>query len=233
MKSMKIAATSALLATALSSTATSAGAAPGTSDGVVNFKSTTSGKSTVISTDAGSMTTENGVFKIKAPNGTDVAGTQLSFRVDDFAFPITAHIEDRTATLTPQFDLAHASYRPVALPFDNTAPWKTPYDREQAAWNRMSSTIITGASIGTLVGGVGGGAIGCLLGGIAGATVAAATIIGMFGPFIPAAAIGCLGGIVAIGALGTLAGQLLVTAPIAIMAAVQYFTTINSPLPAK
>jgi hypothetical protein len=38
--------------------------------------------------------------------------------------------------------------------------------------------------------------------------------------------------IVAIGALGTLVGQLLVTAPIAILAAVQYFTTINSPFPA-
>ena len=79
---------------------------------------------------------------------------------------------------------------------------------------------------------LGGAAVGCVLGGIAGATIAAATIIGMFGPFIPAAAIGCLGGIVAIGALGTAAGQLLVTAPLALMAAVQYFTTINEPAPA-
>ncbi|MEV6139101.1 hypothetical protein AB0L63_24160 [Nocardia sp. NPDC051990] len=37
--------------------------------------------------------------------------------------------------------------------------------------------------------------------------------------------------IVAVGALRTLAGQILVTAPVAIMAAVQYFTTINSPMP--
>jgi len=51
----------------------------------------------------------------------------------------------------------------------------------------------------------------------------------MFGPFIPAAAVGCLGGILAIGALGTLAGQILVTAPVAIAALVQYFTTINQP----
>ncbi|WP_280364639.1 hypothetical protein [Nocardia wallacei] len=41
--------------------------------------------------------------------------------------------------------------------------------------------------------------------------------------------IGCLGGIVAVGALGTLAGQLLVTAPVAVLAAAQYFTTINQP----
>ncbi|WP_227999058.1 hypothetical protein [Nocardia australiensis] len=233
MKSMKVAATSALLAAALGATAASAGAAPGAGDDVVNFKSSTSGDSMIVSTDVGSMTADNGVFTIAAPDGSAVAGTELSFRVDDFVFPIAAEIRGRTATLTPQFDLAHASYRPVALPFDDTAPWKTPYDREQAAWNRMSSTIITGASIGSLIGGIGGGAIGCLLGGIAGATVAAATIVGMFGPFIPAAAVGCLGGIVAIGALGTLAGQLLITAPVAIMAGVQYFTTIGSPLPAK
>jgi hypothetical protein len=82
-----------------------------------------------------------------------------------------------------------------------------------------------------MVGGLGGAAVGCVLGGIAGATVAAATIVGMFGPFIPAAAIGCLDGIMAVGALGTAAGQLPVTAPVAIMAAIQYFTTVNSPPP--
>ncbi|RDI41531.1 hypothetical protein DFR68_1321, partial [Nocardia mexicana] len=38
-------------------------------------------------------------------------------------------------------------------------------------------------------------------------------------------------GIIAIGALGTLAGQILVTAPVAIIAAVQYFTTVNQPMP--
>ncbi len=67
--------------------------------------------------------------------------------------------------------------------------------------------------------------------GIAGATVASATIVGLFGLFVPAAVIGCLGGIVAVGALGTLAGQLLVTAPVAVLATVQYFTTIAQPPP--
>ncbi|WP_280269517.1 hypothetical protein [Nocardia wallacei] len=197
----------------------------------VNYTADTTEKSTIIKTDSGSMAVENGVFKIKAANGATVAGTELGFRVDDFVFPIAADITGRTATLTPQFDLAHAVYKPVALPFEDTAPWKTPYDREKDAWSRMTATIALGASIGTLVGGIGGGAVGCILGGIAGATVAAATIVGMFGPFIPAAAVGCLGGIIAIGALGTLAGQILVTAPVAIMAAAQYFTTINQPMP--
>ncbi|WP_024801254.1 hypothetical protein [Nocardia sp. BMG51109] len=231
----KFAATSALLIAALGITAGAVNAAPAADEGVVNYQATPTQDATIISTDAGSMDVENGVFKIKAANGTTLAGQELNFRVDDYVFPIAADINGRTATLTPQFDLAHATYSPVALPFEDQAPWKTPYDREQAAFNRLKDTISTGASIGTLVGGLGGGAIGCVLGGIAGATVASAAIIGLFGAFIPAAAIGCLGGIIAIGALGTLAGQLLITAPVAIAAAAQYFTTINQPFnpPAK
>lgn len=227
-----ITATAVLVAAALGLSTATAGADP-TDAGAVGFQATTTPTGTVISTDAGSLSADDGVFSVKAADGTVLAGTQLSFRVDDFVFPIEAQIHDRTATLTPKFDLAHAAYQPVAMPFEDSAPWKTPYDREQAAWSRMTSTLSAGASIGTLVGGIGGAGIGCVLGGIAGATIAAATIVGMFGPFVPAAVVGCLGGIVAIGALGTLAGQLLVTAPVAVLAAAQYFTTVNSPFPAK
>ncbi|MFF3566576.1 hypothetical protein ACFYXQ_02220 [Nocardia jiangxiensis] len=226
----KIAATCALVAGAVS-IARTAHAAPAPES--IHYTTSATPTGTVIKTDAGSLSVENGVFKIKSANGTVLAGSDLSFRVDDFIFPIAAKINGHTATLTPQFDLTHASYRPVALPYEDKAPWKNQFDREQAAWNRMTSTITMGATVGTMVGGLGGAAVGCVLGGIAGATIAAATIVGMFGPFIPAAAIGCLGGIVAIGALGTAAGQLLVTAPVAVMAAVQYFTTINEPAPAN
>ncbi|WP_433204390.1 hypothetical protein ACQP1G_15875 [Nocardia sp. CA-107356] len=225
----KFAATSALLIAALGATAGTVYAAPESDNSAVNYSATATPTSTIISTDAGSLVDENGVFKIKAADGTTVGGAELSFRVDDFVFPIAAEIKDRTATLTPQFDMAHAAYKPVALPYEDKAPWKSEYDREQAAFNRMKDTIAMGATIGTLVGGLGGGAVGCVLGGIAGATVAAATIVGLFGAFIPAAAIGCIGGIIAVGALGTLAAQIFVTAPVAIAAAVQYFTTVNSP----
>ncbi|MFD4351195.1 hypothetical protein ACFWPX_01450 [Nocardia sp. NPDC058518] len=222
----------ALATLALSVPAGITSASPASGEGGVNYTAQVTGSATVISTDAGSLAEEDGVFKVKAGDGTVLAGTELSFRVDDFVFPIATEIRDRTATLTPRFDLAHAAYKPVALPFEDKAPWKNEYDREQAAWSRLTSTIALGASVGTLVGGLGGATVGCVLGGIAGATVAAATIVGLFGPFIPAAAVGCLGGVLAVGALGTVAGQLLVTAPVAILAAVQYFTTINQPAPA-
>ncbi|WP_309234920.1 hypothetical protein [Nocardia sp. XZ_19_385] len=197
----------------------------------VGYTATADTNSTTITVDSGTLTAADGVLTIKAADGTVLAGTELSFRVDDFVFPIAAEITDRTATLTPRLDPAHAVYQPVALPFEDTAPFRTPYEREQAAWARMASTIGLGVSIGALIGGLGGAAVGCVLGGLAGATVAAATIVGMFGPFIPAAAIGCLGGVAAVGALGTIAGQLFITAPIAIAAAAQYFTTITAPMP--
>ncbi|MFI5778969.1 hypothetical protein [Nocardia sp. NPDC051570] len=243
----KVAATSAMLIAALGVTAGTVNAAPAADSDAVFYKSTTTDKSTIIATDAGSMVVEDGVFKIKNASGTVLAGTDLKFRVDDFEFPIAADISDRKATLTPQFDVEHASYKPldaaakpvdaagkpIALPYEDTAPWKTPYDREQAAWNRMTSTISMGATIGTLVGGIGGAAVGCILGGAAGG-VPAAAVTAMFG-LVPGAVGGCIAGIFAIGALGVLAGQLLVTAPVAILAAAQYFTTINQPFtpPAK
>ncbi|MGV9415459.1 hypothetical protein ACWDOP_36655 [Nocardia sp. NPDC003693] len=199
----------------------------------VRFTVTPGEVATTITTEGGSLTARDGVFTIESPAGRTLAQAEMSFRVDDFVFPIDAAITGRTATLTPRFDTAHAVYQPVALPFDAEAPWKTRYEREQAAWARLTSTIQLGAAIGTAVGGLGGAAVGCVLGGVAGATIASAAIIGLFGGFLPAAAIGCLGGIMALGPLGTLAGTLLVTAPATLLAAAQYFTTINSPLPKK
>ncbi|GAB4582372.1 hypothetical protein [Nocardia sp. IFM 10818] len=229
----KFAATSALLIAALGVTAGTVNAAPAAEaeNGVINYAATNTETSTIIRTDAGSMVVEDGVFKIKAANGTTVAGTELKFRVDDFEFPIAAEISDRTATLTPQFEVDKAVYKPVALPYENQAPWKTEYDREVAAFNRLKDTIAMGATIGTLAGGIGGAALGCVIG--AGVAFAATTpLLLMFGAG-PLG--GCLVGASLVGFLGTLAGQIFVTAPVAILAAVQYFTTINQPFtpPAK
>ncbi|MVU80451.1 hypothetical protein GPX89_24780 [Nocardia sp. ET3-3] len=224
------AAASALLAAGLCIGAGATGTAGADTPAPLNYTATSTTQNTVIRTDAGSMTVENGVFKIKAADGTVLAGTELSFRVDDFVFPIAADITDRTATLTPQFDEAHAVYQPVALPYEDQAPWKTQYDREQAAWGRMRDTISLGATVGTVVGGLGGAALGCAVGGVAlaAATAPLATMFGV-GPLA-----GCLIGASTVGFLGTLAGQLFVTAPVAIAAAIQYFTTINTPFtPAK
>ncbi|MBL1073467.1 hypothetical protein JK358_03585 [Nocardia sp. 2] len=232
MKMRKFAGVAALLITAMgvtAGTAGTAGASPATVDeGVINYAVTNTETTATIKTDAGSLVVEDGVFKVKAANGTTVGGTELKFRVDDFEFPIAADIAGNTATLTPEFNLDHAVYKPVALPYEDQAPWKNDYEREQAAWSRLTSTISMGATIGTLVGGLAGGAIGCVLGGGLAAAAITGILVGLFGGFLPAAAVGCLIGAGAVGFLGTLIGQIFVTAPVAILAAVQYFTTVNS-----
>ncbi|WP_280350645.1 hypothetical protein [Nocardia abscessus] len=231
MRMRKLAVVAALVTIATGVAAGTSGAAPAeeSAESAINFTAYSTDSQSIIETDAGSLVVEDEVFKVKASNGTVLAAQPLRFQLEDFEFPIAAQISGRSATLTPLFDREYAVYKPVALPYEDKAPWKTEYDREVAAWTRLTSTIAAGATVGTLVGGLAGGAVGCVLGGIAGATVASAAIVGLFGAFIPAAAIGCLGGIVAVGALGTLAGQLLVTAPVAVAAAIQYFTTINQP----
>lgn len=233
MKRSKIAVLTALVSIVAGVAGGTAHAEP--AQEAVNFTAHATDTQSIISIDSGSLVVEDNALKIKAANGETIAGAPLHFRIDEFEFPIAAEISDRTATLTPQISVDRAVYRPVALPYEDKAPWKSEYDREVAAWSRLTSTITMGAAIGTLVGGLGGGALGCVLGGIAGLTVASATIVGLFGPFIPAAAIGCVGGILAVGAIGTLAGQILVTAPVAIGAAIQYLTTVNQPFtpPAK
>ncbi|WP_040802492.1 hypothetical protein [Nocardia concava] len=239
MKMRKFAGIAALVIAATGVTAGTAYGAPAPTDnGAVNYTGQVTDTGAIIRTDAGSLVVEDGTLKIKAANGTTVAGAELKFRVDDFEFPVAAEISDHTATLTPQLDQSHAVYKPVALPYEDQAPWKSQYERELAAWNRLTSTISAGATIGTLVGGLGGAALGCLVGGTVGASLitlgSAGILAAMFVPLLGAAGTGCLIGAAAVGFVGTFAGQLFVTAPVAIAAAIQYFTTINQPFtPAK
>ncbi|MFD6103195.1 hypothetical protein ACFWFQ_11065, partial [Nocardia salmonicida] len=119
------------------------------------------------------------------------------------------------------------------LPYEDKAPWKTEYEREQAAWSRLTSTISLGAAIGTLAGGLGGAAIGCVAG-AAGGLVAGGVLGAIFGA-LPGGIGGCVVGATTIGALGVILGQIFITAPVAIGAAIQYFSTISAPFnaPAK
>ncbi|MFE6922779.1 hypothetical protein ACFVAV_17200 [Nocardia sp. NPDC057663] len=231
----KFAATSALLIAAMGVTAGAVNAAPNEAPAPVNFTAQEINGTSVITTDAGSLVEEEGAFKIKAADGTTIAATPLTFRLDEFELPIAAEISGNKAVLTPQLDPAKAVYKPVALPFEDKAPWKSEYDREVAAFNRMKDTISMGASIASLVGGLGGAAVGCVLGGVLAGTVALGTIVGLLGPFLPAAAVGCIAGALLVGPVGVIAGNIFITAPVAIGAAIQYFATINAPFtaPAK
>ncbi|MBJ8339823.1 hypothetical protein JGU71_13085 [Antrihabitans sp. YC3-6] len=231
MKIRKLAAVSALTIAALgvaggTSYAAPAPAAPAPA---INYTAHADGQSSFITTDAGSLVTEDGAFKIKAADGTTVAAMPLSFSIDDVAFPIDASIEGNTAKLTPALDINRAWYHPVAGL--NDAPWKTPYEREQAAFNRMKDQISIGATIGSAGGLLTGAAIGCVLGaGVAG--VATAPLLALLGAG-PLA--GCVAGAALLGVVGGVVGALFITLPVAIASAIEYFTIVNSPFtpPAK
>ena len=153
-----------------------------------------------------------------------MAGVPLELRVDDISMPIDAQVQGNTATLTP--DPARAVYKPVALPYQEFAPWKTPYEREQAAWAPMTTTITIATALGAIVGAVGAGVVGCVAGGALGAVGGFAFLIA---GAVPGALIGCLAGAAAFAPIGTHTGSILVAGPVAIAAAIQYFTTINAP----
>ncbi|MGY2006352.1 hypothetical protein ACW9HJ_01340 [Nocardia gipuzkoensis] len=195
----------------------------------VNYRAYQDGNAAVISIDSGSLTVVDGKFQIRGASGEVLAGVPLEYNFDDIAFPIEAKIDGTTARLTPVMDVDRARYNPVALPFEDTAPWKTPYEREVAAWTRMTSTIAMSATVSAIVGAVGAGTIGCLLGGVAGAVLTGplATLFGA-GPIA-----GCLIGAGALAPIGAIAGSILIGAPVAVAAFIQYQSTVTSPFPAK
>ena len=226
MKLNKFVATAALVIASVGIASGTANAAPAAAPAdKINYTASQEGSSSVIKTDSGSFAIENGIFQIKSAAGKVVKGTPLQYFIDDVALPIDAKIDGNTATLTPSLDVSRATYHPVALPFQEGAPWKTPYEREQAAFNRLKDQISLGASIGAIGGAVVGGVAGCALGAIF-TTAATAPLVALFGASTVA---GCLGGAVALAAVGGIAGSIFVAAPVAIASAVQYFTTINEP----
>ncbi|WP_280455349.1 hypothetical protein [Nocardia brasiliensis] len=202
------------------------GATPATG---VNYRASATSTSAIIETDSGSLTTDADTFTIRAANGTVLAGIPLSMRIDDFVYPIAVTIEDRIATLTPQVDTAHARYQPVHLPFQEEAPWKSRYEREQAAWARAQGMILAGSASGVALGTAGGAVIGCLAGALVGAAVTG-ILLALFGAG-PLA--GCIAGIAIGVGVGVAVGALFISVPAVVAAVIEYFTTINSPLPLK
>lgn len=194
----------------------------------VTYKAFQDGATAVISIASGSLVVDHGKFQIRSATGKVLAGVPLSFNVGDIAFPIDAKVTGRTARLTPVINRSRASYRPVALPYQKDAPWKSRYDREQAAWSRMSTTIVTGAAVGAIVGAVSAGTLGCLLGAASGAVITAPLFLLLGGG--PVA--GCIVGATLLAPVGTLVGSIFVGAPVAIAAFIQYQDTVNAPFKA-
>lgn len=234
MMMRKFAATSALVIAALGVAAGTAHAEPTKTSPLpgVNLTVNYDDKVATIASDAGTMAVEDGIFKIKADNGTVLAGTPLEFRVDDFAFPITADISGNKATLTPQLSMDKALYKPVAnVPFADNGTFKNEYEREKAAFAVMKDHIGLAVTLASITGAIIGGVVGCALGALTG-TVLTGPLATLFGAG-PLA--GCLIGGVALAGVTGIGATILIAAPVAIAEVIQYFSVINTPFvpPAK
>ncbi len=207
-------------AAALATTVITAGAGFATADPAaatdpeVHYRAANTGAAAVITVDSGTMAVDDGVFTIKSASGRVLAGIPLAYRIEGVTYPVAAVIGGNTATLTP-----------TAMPFQDEAPWRTRYEREQAAFSRAAMQITTAAAGGAALGTAMGGAVGCVGGAVVG-TVVTGMLAALFGAG-PLA--GCLAGIALGAGIGAFAGALLVTAPVAIASVVQYFVTTNEP----
>ncbi|MCP2315118.1 hypothetical protein APR12_000448 [Nocardia amikacinitolerans] len=155
MRAMRNALIVSVTAAAVGVAAATASADTGTGSGTeplsvalaprVDYTASVDGNAAVITVDdAGRLAVDNGRFEIRSADGRILAGVPLEFNVDDIAFPIDAEIAGNTARLVPVLDPARAQYKPAALPFQEHAPWKTPYEREQAAFSRLAATVTMG-----------------------------------------------------------------------------------------
>ncbi|MFC9893082.1 hypothetical protein ACFVMC_05270 [Nocardia sp. NPDC127579] len=231
----KFTATSALLIAALGVAAGTAHAEPAAAAPLpvnLSYEIDEKNGSLKLTTDSGSIVTENGRLAIKANNGAVMAGIPLATQIFDHEFPVAAtQVADRSVTLTPQLDEQHAVYKPVALPFEGQAEFKNEYEREKAAYSRMKDNIGLAATVAGLTTTVLGGLIGCV-GGAALGTAASAPVAFLLGA---GPVVGCIVGAAAGASFLGVVGTILITAPIAVVEAVNYFGIINSPFvpPAK
>ncbi|GAA5057972.1 hypothetical protein [Nocardia callitridis] len=236
MKFSKVAATSALVISALgiatgtvhAEPATPAGPVPSFVDGVqqglnqvmpgIHWKTGIEGDGVVVETDAGSLGTADNQFQIRDDHGAVVAGFPLSYTLNDLEYPINATIDGTRAVLTPSTDPATA--QPIGLRHD-VVQQDAFDDAVSAASTQFGVITAIGTLVGTLVGGVGG----CVIGGIGGAVIGI-PVLDIGGATGLA---GCLGGAALGIPLGAAAGLVLTGVPAAIAVGIGFANRINAP----
>ncbi|MFE3191297.1 hypothetical protein ACFXHA_19965 [Nocardia sp. NPDC059240] len=178
-------------------------------------------KSVVLTTDLGSLTTQDGQFQVRDTTGGLVTQFPLSWLDNAGAHPIAARIDGNTATLTPNLDPAAVTPAP-ALPAPVVKDIANQADQDaafSAAVNQFGIVTSMGTMVGTLVGGVAGCAIGAAGGAIAGVVVMS----------VPTGIAGCVAG-AAIGIpLGAAAGLVFTGVPAAIAVGIGLAQRLAAP----
>ncbi|WP_405491748.1 hypothetical protein [Nocardia sp. NBC_00511] len=176
------------------------------------------GDSVVVTTDAGSMTTDDGQLQVRDDHGTVVAGVPLAYTLNDLEYPIDASVEGLRAVLTPNTAAAVAHPSPLLHQATNQKAFD---DALSAAATQFGLATAVGTLVGTII----GAGLGCVIGIIGGATLSLPILEAAgFGPVL-----GCLAG-AGIGIpLGAAAGLILTGIPAAIIIGIGFVNRINDP----
>src|SRR5574340_180462 len=234
MRIRKFAATAAMVIAALGMTYGTANAVPVHTDNPVgdsavadllpgiHYTARIVDKSVVVTTDAGSLSTEGDHLQVVDDSGIVVASVPLTYQRGGTQWPIAATIDGNTATLTPSTDPAVGIPVDRAhLPLQNVDATSNP-NLNQALANFSAVTTI-GGYIGTLIGTIIGAGAGCLLGAMVGTPFLA--IGGPIG--------GCLTGIAMGVPVGIAFGTIMGSGTAAIIGGSQFAYDLATPPPAQ
>lgn len=182
-------------------------------------------RSVVLTTAAGALTVQGDQFRVLDDAGNPVAGIPLTYLRDGMDWPIMAHIEGRTATLTPSTDPADArpsATEPMLKDIDAAADAKF----DMAMLNALTQ-LSFGVTMGTLIGTAIGAGIGCIAGGAVVGAAAGVPTVGVLA--IPGFLGGCLATAAVTGPIGGMIGTIVVGVPTAIAVGIQFYNTMNKP----
>ncbi|MGW0039580.1 glycine zipper family protein [Gordonia sp. NPDC003376] len=154
-------------------------------------------------------------------SGTAVARLPLTYRLEYGEFPIAVSISGDSATLTPSRNPARArALDPTQVDAvrwaakKQSSPPRTRQERDDQALARFNQQLMAGMTVSTIVGIVLGVVIGAIVGCI---------------PGLALAGVGCIPGLALGATVGSIVGTVLGGGGSLIVAAWQYFQTINSP----
>lgn len=233
MKIRRFTVTSALVVAALGAAAGTANAVPvappapaAAQDAahVLHWNLTRQDGQVTLKTDSGSMRLEDGHLVVRNGAGEIAASVPLAYAVvgnPHEVFPVAAHIDGNTTTLTPS--------RTADAGLSAKVPGLHPVDLNSAV-AAVKDPIGLTSQIGGFIGAAGGLVGGCLLGAAA-AGVVSAPAVELFGAG-PLA--GCVGGALLLGTTAGLAGTAIGGIGAATANAQPFFQKLNEPTkPAK
>ncbi|GAB4588182.1 hypothetical protein [Nocardia sp. IFM 10818] len=183
----------------------------------------------VLRTDIGSLRSTGDQLQIVGPDDVVVGVIPLTIARGDTAYPIDAHIDGTTATLTPRLDRGRAvtDAERHEMAAAQAIAADSPEDRFNTAMGNVNNELTVALAVGTLLGAIVGAPLGCVVLGLLGLT--AAGFPSAFTLALPGAVVGCLTGAATGAGMGVVVFNLLIGVPALIASAVHFYNVMTAP----